>query len=202
MIKVIAFAIFIFLVHLIYSQTEQDYFEMLRVHRHDLKIKKIIAGDFTDFFDEDGYHIKREFLDKYNNTHYASIIKHLTNGNLSVDIDLGPEGKFTTVGSQALFYHTYFDPYNLIDNDKMIVDELNRVKEEVLTGTDYEGSDYFRYYYENSKMYPIRSEFYNETKLISTTNYFYDNNDLLLKEETIEVTTGKSYTKEYTYEYY
>jgi hypothetical protein len=202
MVKIISIIILLFSFHLIYSQTEQAYFERLRVNRHNWKIKKIITADCTDYFDEDGYHIKREVIDNFNNTLNTYSITYLANGDLNVEIDLEPEGKFTIRGSQALFYHTYFDPYNLIDNVKMDIDDINRVKEEVYTGTDYQGSDYTKYYYEILKMYPNRSEFYNETKLVSITKYFYDGKGMLLKEEMIEVNTGKTQTNEYTYEYF
>lgn len=186
----------------LYSQTGQDYFEKLRLKRQDWKIKTVTDGSCTDFYDEQGYHIKREVNDNFNNKTYIYNITNLPDGNITVEVDLGPEGINKQTGSPALFYHTWFDPYNLIDNVVLKIDELNRINEEIFTGFDYPGSDNTKYYYEILKFYPSRSEFYSDSKLISTTKYFYDGKGILLKEETTEVSTGKSYITEYTYEYY
>jgi hypothetical protein len=204
MYKILTFILIIFSICSICSQTEQDYFERMRLKRIDWKIKKIIScgGDCVDYFDEQGYHIKREVFDNFNSRTYTYIITHLPSGDLSADIDLGPEGKFTTTGSQALFYHTYFDPYNLIDQAILKIDDRNRLIEESYTGTDMEGvTETIKYFYEILVMYPSSSEFYySDNKLLSRTKYLYNGKGMLIKE--IYSGSDNNVITVFTYEFY
>ncbi len=201
--KILAIFLFIISFSAIYTQTEQDYFERLRLERQRWKVSKIVSGDCTDYYDIYGYHIKREVYNSFNNSNNVYLITQLSNGDLSVEMDLGPEGKFTTVGTQALFYQTWFDPYDLTDIAILKIDDLNRITEESYTGTDMNGMTIKTiYFYEILKKYPNRSEFYNDNKLVSKTKYTYDGKGMLLKENTTDVSTGKTYETEYIYEYY
>jgi len=203
MLKLFAIVVVFFSIGHLYAQTEQNYFERLRLERQQWKVKSIISDGAQDYYDEAGYHIKRVVFANFISYDITYIITHLTNGDLSVEIDSGPEGKLTTVGSQALFYHTWFDPYNLTDIALLKIDDLNRIIEESYTSTDMNGMTVKSiYYYEVLKKYPNRSDFYNDDRLFSTTKYFYDGKGMLLKEETVDVNTGKSYSREYSYEFY
>lgn len=203
MIKIISIITIIFSFQLIYSQTEQDYFEKLRLERKDSKVKVIKSdNNIKDFFDNQGYHIKREFYNNSGNVTSYSLIKHLDNGDLSVEMNLGPEGKFTSTGSQALFYVTYFDPYNLIDKVVMIFDSKFRLIEERITGNDGEINDKEKYLYENEENTFYRSETYTDNKLVSKTTYYYNELNLLIKKEFLWLYNNEMTVTNYSYEFY
>lgn len=185
------------------SQTEYDYFEKQRLERKEKKIKVIKSRENTkDFFDDQGYHIKREDYDSYGNVTSYMLIKNLKSGDLSVDMNLGAEGNFTMTGNQALFYFTFFDPYNLIDNVTMTFDTKSRLIEERISGTDYEGIDIQKYFYGKNGDKPDKSEYYSDNKLLSKTEYYYDESGLLVKEESLWLYNNEKNTTNYTYEYY
>lgn len=165
------------------SQSEYEYYEKLRLKRKERKIKVIKVDDAQiDYFDKEGYHIKREYYFEGNISSYM-LIKHLSNGDLSVEQNLGSEGIWNTTGSQALFEETGFDPYNLIDDVVLIFDSKMRLAEKRISGEDYMGMDIEKYYYENDEDKPKRSEYYYDNQLSSVTNYYYDEAGLLIKSE-------------------
>lgn len=187
---------------IVYSQTEYDYYEKLRLERKEKRIKLIKTDkDVIDYYDEQGYHFKREYYFEGNMSSY-SLINQQSNGYLSVKMDLGPEGIFTTTGSQALYYITYFDPYNLIDNVVMVFDSKGRVSEERITGTDMEGAESIKYFYKNEEIKPYRSEYYSDNKLLSKTDYYYDDSGLFIKVVSIWINNNEQTITNYSYEYY
>ena len=187
---------------IIFSQTENDYYEKLRLERKDKKIKLMKSGTSEiDYFDEQGYHIKKEHYYNGNVISY-SIIKQLNNGELSVELNLGPEGNFTTIGSQALFYVTYFDPYNLIDKVVIIFDSKSRLIEKRISGTDFEGLDNIKYFYNKDEEKPIKSEYYSDNKLSNKTDYYYNESGLLIKEENLWLNNNEKSITNYIYEFY
>jgi len=212
---------------IVLSQSEYEYYEKFRLERKERKIKAIkTSTGGIDYFDKEGYHIKRESYVDGNLTSYL-IIQHLSNGDLSVEQNLGPESIWNTTGSQALFEETNFDPYNLIDKVVLIFDSKMRLSEKRISGEDYLGLDIEKYYYENEEDKPKRSEYYYDGELSSVTNYYYDQTGLLIKEEmlwkgqlssvtnyyydqtgllikeeTLLISNNEKSTTNYTYEYY
>jgi len=182
------------------SQSEYEYYEKLRLERKERKIKTIKTNDGEiDYFDMEGYHIKREFYFDGNLTSYI-LIQHLSNGDLSVEQNLGPEGIWNTTGSQALFEETGFDPYDIRDEVVLIFDSKMRLSEKKISGEDYLGLDIEKYYYENDEDKPKRSEYYLDNQLLFVTDYFYDQSGLLIKFE--RLWNNEKSTTSYTYEYY
>lgn len=187
---------------IVVSQTEYDYYEKLRLGRKEKKIKAVKSNnDIIDYFDEQGYHVKIEYYFEGKLSSY-SLIKQLSNGELKVVMDLGPEGNFTTTGSQALFYVTYFDSYDLRDNVTITFDSRSRLIEERITETDYEGVDIKKYVYDNVEIRPKRNEYYSDNNLLSRTDYYYDETGLLTKEVNLWISTNEKTVTNYSYEYH
>jgi len=195
MLKLFAIVVVFFSICELYAQTEQDYFERYREFRERRKISKITTDNYIDSFDVQGNLVKRTTLD---NTY---LISGLKDGNIVVEFNSATDGYVKQTVSLALFYHTNLDPFSFYDNVKLSIDPLNRILEETLTGVKL-GSDHIYYYYEILKQFPNRSEYYNNNTLLYRTKYFYDGKGLLLKEEIVDEITGRSYFKEYSYEFY
>ncbi|MBZ0203701.1 MAG: hypothetical protein K8I03_11855 [Ignavibacteria bacterium] len=203
MTKILIIFLFIISFSVIYAQTEQDNFEKLRIERIEKKVKVMKSdNNIKDYFDKQGFHIKREYYDNNNNISSHSFIKHLDNGDLSVEMDLGPEGKFTTTGSQALYYVTYFDPYNLIDNVVMTFDAKSRLIEERISGNDGEINEIEKYFYDNDEDKFNRSETYSDNKLVGKTIYYYNELRLLIKIEYLWLYNNEMTITNYSYEFY
>ena len=186
----------------VFSQTEYDYYEKLRLERKEKKIKLIKTDkDIIDYYDEQGYHVKREYYFEGNMSSY-SLIKQLSNGKLNVVMDLGLEGNFTITGSQALYYVTYFDPYDLRDNVTMTFDSKARLIEKRITGTDMEGAESAKYFYKKDENKPLNSEWYSDNILLSKTDYYYDDSGLLIKMISLWISNNEKSVTNYSYEYY
>ena len=131
-----------------------------------------------------------------------SLIKQLSNGKLNVVMDLGLEGNFTITGSQALYYVTYFDPYDLRDNVTMTFDSKARLIEKRITGTDMEGAESAKYFYKKDENKPLNSEWYSDNILLSKTDYYYDDSGLLIKMISLWISNNEKSVTNYSYEYY
>lgn len=187
---------------IVFSQTEYDYYEKLRLERKEMKIKIIKTdNDVIDYYDQQGYHIKREYYFEGNLSSY-SLIKQMSNGDLSVEMNLGPEGVFKMTGSKALFYVTYFDPYDLRDKVTMTFDSKARLFEEIITGIDMDGSEYAKYFYKKDENKPFNSEWYSDNILLSKTDYYYDETGLLIKKVSLWISNNEQTISKYSYEYY
>lgn len=189
--------------HYLFSQSAFDYYEKLRLDRKERKIKKILINEkIKDYYDENGFHIKREYFDDDGKISSYLNIKNLENGDLNVESNLGAEGTFTTVGSQALFYVTYFDPYNLIDEVSLIFDSKFKLIEKRISSTSYDDIDAVYYFYQDNSSYPFKSEYFSDKKLLSKTDYFYDDSGLLIKEKCLWFSGNEVRETVYSYEYF
>ena len=135
----------------IYSQTEYDYHENLRLERKENKIKVIKriykTNDYSyetmDYYDEEGYLVKRCYNRNGNISCPHIVTEHHQNGDITVQSDLGEEGMWTTTGSQSLFYLTSFGIYDLRNKVELMFDENSRlIEKRIYGGHLYDEKDY------------------------------------------------------------
>lgn len=197
--KIIYFVFFISLFSSVFTQTEKDYYEWIRRHNETRKIKKIITDYYTDYINEQGYHIKRE----YNDGGYC-LITWLSDGNITAE-KVTLSATLTNTKNPSLLYYCDFTYNEKFDNAAEKVELQFDIKNKLIEKVIHSESDLparEKYYYEVLRDYPSRSEFYSEGSLVTTTYYKYDGKGILLNESLRDEYSGKTYFFEYKYEFY
>jgi hypothetical protein len=223
MIKKFTFLVLVFLVGQLYSQTEQDYFEKLRLERKDKKIKTISAYSYfnevlesKEYYDENGYLVKREtyqtdLLGENLYVYMEIVINNYDNlGNISGNqIMYESDGKklsefpFSNL-DYTYFFEVGFDESTVIDI-KYIFDKNGNVIEKRLFIDGLNENEYEKtlLYYDNMNKL-TESKYYGFSTSVNIVNYYYNSIGLLEKEESSYdfQKGGRVYGMRFEYEFF
>lgn len=203
MIKIFTFLVLFFSVGQLYSQTEQDYFEKLRLERKDKKIKTISAYSYfnevlesKEYYDENGYLVKREtyqtdLLGENLYVYMEIVINNYDNlGNIS-----GNQTMYESDGKKlnefpfsnldyTYFFEVGFDESTVIDI-KYIFDKNGNVIEKRFFIDGLNENEYEKTLLNYDNMNKLtESKYYGiSTSVVDIVKYYYNSIGLLEKEE-------------------
>ncbi len=204
------------------TQTEQEYFEKLRLERKDKKIKTISVYDNLkvikykkEYYDENGYLIKKELFyhdNEKNKTYLYQEIKITSYdalGNISgkeILYELGKrinEFQFSNINF-TYFYEIGFSE-NLIDDIKYLFDDNGNLIEKRFTSADmYEPGKYEKetfLYDSNNKL--VESKYsYPDNNSSHVRRYHYSSTGLLEMESYLDDNLVQTEGVKYEYEFY
>ena len=203
----------------IFTQTEYDYYEKLRLERKEKKIKTISAYETLedalskkDYFDENGYLITREFYYTSITNFETTLWKQLNLTNYDKDGTFDVEEKEYSDGTLIVNYiHVNQLPSDfydvgygetlvekvlyLFDNQGLLIEKRSYGDHVYGTGKEYD-SEYFHYDEMGKLLKSIQGE--------NITNYFYNDSGSLERESmSYEFQNNeRDYEIRYEYEFY